>query len=800
MKNTMLNLFVIALASGATAFAGSFTNDFSDPNNTAGFTLNGSGVFTEDTTWMPVIQDHALLLTTNLGGLMGTIVLDDLDSGAPIESITARFKLLLNGAADGLALSFGPDITSGALFGETGGGLSSGGFTISFDLYNNGAPDFIGISVYLPSGEIGLYPVPLSSPDFKDVVVQLNRNGTLNLTWGDTVVYRDLDLPGYSYVNGQLAFGGRTGGSTAIQAVADLGVTTTVAGEARPASITSQPQTQTVNEHQSVTFRFGYDGTPPFTFQWYKDGASIADATNNILILDSVAATDQDGKYKCTVANTTSVTTQEATLNVTADKAPPAVVSAAGSDDSKHVTVVFSEPVTASSAQNANNYRINNLTVTAAALSTNDHATVLLTTSVQAPATVYTVTINNIKDTSSAANAIAADTKITFKSEELKVAGVGALLGQDGTAVEVGVNFNLPYDVTSASKTANYTLSAGTIVGLTTYPSGSDVVLKANGLAPGGSYTLSVANVTDGVGNTMSAVTVPFTVSSMKWGVVGADQLQLGNGLVALGNNGFDLYSDGYTEWGTYDEATFTYEEITGDFDKKVRVEYQESSSQWARAGLIARDVTNFGVSQDVQAGSGASSPPFDGLAGRYQKVHVNPVVTAMGTAGNNSWEGNRRLITGGPTTTAGGGGTPQYPHAWCRLQRVGQTFTIYSSNDGKTWTRLGVTTWGTDSSTDNQKMPDKVFVGLDYSPENGNVSDEALRRMFFVRFRDYGDTFPTIPQLTAVRSAAGLKITYTGTLQFATTIQGPWNDVNGASSPYIAPTTGPQMFYRARK
>jgi len=49
------------------------------------------------------------------------------------------------------------------------------------------------------------------------------------------------------------------------------------------------------------------------------------------------------------------------------------VASVAGSADSKHATVVFSEPVTTSSAQNVNNYKINNLTVTAAVLNTNDN-------------------------------------------------------------------------------------------------------------------------------------------------------------------------------------------------------------------------------------------------------------------------------------------------------------------------------------------------------------------------------------------------------------------------------------------
>jgi hypothetical protein len=168
----------------------------------------------------------------------------------------------------------------------------------------------------------------------------------------------------------------------------------------------------------------------------------------------------------------------------------------------------------------------------------------------------------------------------------------------------------------------------------------------------------------------------------------------------------FDVYSDGFTEWNNYDETTFVYEKITGDFDKKVRVEYQDLSSQWARAGIIVRDVTNFGVDQTTQAGT-ATAPPFDGKAGKYQKVHVNPVgptLTGPGTAGNASWEGNRRLATGATSSSAlfKNNATPNYPNAWCRLQRIGQLFIIYRSDDGVNWLQLGTTIF-------DEAMPDTV-------------------------------------------------------------------------------------------
>ena len=170
-----------------------------------------------------------------------------------------------------------------------------------------------------------------------------------------------------------------------------------------------------------------------------------------------------------------------------------------------------------------------------------------------------------------------------------------------------------------------------------------------------GSGTVTVKNMTDVYGNKVTSTNVPVTVASnMSWGVVGANELGGWNAAVPVAPNGFDVYSDGVAEWATYDETVFVYEKVTGNFDKKVRVEYQDGSSEWGRAGIIVRDVTNFGMDRALQTGSGNTAPPYDGVAGRYQKCHVNPVgpcLTGPGTGGNASWEGNRRLATGGACT-----------------------------------------------------------------------------------------------------------------------------------------------------
>ncbi|MGH7969485.1 MAG: hypothetical protein ACREIC_12230, partial [Limisphaerales bacterium] len=333
------------------------------------------------------------------------------------------------------------------------------------------------------------------------------------------------------------------------------------------------------------------------------------------------------------------------------------------------------------------------------------------------------------------------------------------------------------------------------------------ILLKVTGLSGGG--TLTIKNVAYIHGNAITSTNISFTVNTnMQWGVVGANQLGLANAVVPVAPNGFDVYSDGIAEWGNYDETTFVFEQVTGNFDKKVRVEYQDGSSEWARAGIVVRDVTNFGVDAATQEGSQPSNtpiPPYDGMAGRYQKCHVNPVgatLTGPGTGGNATWEGNRRLDTGGGCNSAiySNNATPLYPSAWCRIQRVGQTFSIFRSDDGVSWLKMGSTTWGLED-TNKMTMPNTVYVGPEFSPENGNVTQAADRGTFLARFRDYGDYVATFdPQLKVNVDPTGkMTITWaTGTLVSAPSAPGPYSPVPSATSPYVftPPKTG-TMYYR---
>ena len=85
----------------------------------------------------------------------------------------------------------------------------------------------------------------------------------------------------------------------------------------------SQPQPQTVIQGSNATFSVTATGDAPLTYQWQFNGATIAGATNNPLVLTGVQ-TNQAGNYSVVVSNPYgSITSSNALLTV---RVPPFIV------------------------------------------------------------------------------------------------------------------------------------------------------------------------------------------------------------------------------------------------------------------------------------------------------------------------------------------------------------------------------------------------------------------------------------------------------------------------------------------
>src|SRR6266581_3423400 len=204
-------------------------------------------------------------------------------------------------------------------------------------------------------------------------------------------------------------------------------VTMLVGGErtlsaATAITITNQPQDQVVTELLSATFVVGATGSPIPQYQWYKNNIAISNATSRTLTLFPVQLSDDGALFQAVAFNIvsnavfSSATSSVASLSVTPDTTPPALVSASGLYPTL-VYVLFSEGVRIDTATNLANYSITNasgsLGLSNATLLAGS-TTVVLATAPQAAGTVYALTVNGVVDLAVAANMVAPNSQAAF--------------------------------------------------------------------------------------------------------------------------------------------------------------------------------------------------------------------------------------------------------------------------------------------------------------------------------------------------------------------------------------------------
>jgi glucose/arabinose dehydrogenase len=94
-------------------------------------------------------------------------------------------------------------------------------------------------------------------------------------------------------------------------------------------TITAQPADQTVSAGRPATFAVTASGTAPLSYQWERDGGPIAGATARTYTLAAAALADDGARFRVVVSNAYGeVTSDEATLHVTANTPPHAAITA----------------------------------------------------------------------------------------------------------------------------------------------------------------------------------------------------------------------------------------------------------------------------------------------------------------------------------------------------------------------------------------------------------------------------------------------------------------------------------------
>ncbi|MDB6027576.1 MAG: carbohydrate-binding protein [Verrucomicrobiales bacterium] len=105
---------------------------------------------------------------------------------------------------------------------------------------------------------------------------------------------------------------------------ADIGAFESSFIEIAPAFLL-QPQSKTNTEGQSVSFTAKVTGTAPFSYQWFRNGDPISEATNISLLINPTSTNDA-GSYFVVVTNTSGAATSAiARLTVNVDNLPPTI-------------------------------------------------------------------------------------------------------------------------------------------------------------------------------------------------------------------------------------------------------------------------------------------------------------------------------------------------------------------------------------------------------------------------------------------------------------------------------------------
>jgi hypothetical protein len=131
------------------------------------------------------------------------------------------------------------------------------------------------------------------------------------------------------------------------------------------------------------------------------------------------------------------------------------------------------------------------------------------------------------------------------------------------------------------------------------------------------------------------------------------------NGSARVDGGRWTVTGAGANIWGSEDEFQFASKTVDGNVTLVARADSIDATHDWAKGGLM------------VRAGSGPSAP----FAALYR------------TPGHGVVFETRARYREAPTTVAVD--VPDGP-VWLKLVRRGNSLAAYSSQDGRTWTRVG--------------------------------------------------------------------------------------------------------------
>jgi hypothetical protein len=217
---------------------------------------------------------------------------------------------------------------------------------------------------------------------------------------------------------------------------ADIAALAVIPEPSTPAGFGVEPVSQSVPENQPVTFNVSVTGTPPISVQWQRNSNNIADATNLNYSIPAASLADHGAAFRVVAINDYGqAISSNAILTVVSDVVPPSVLAVTPGSWAMHLTnltVKFSEPVGAGTAELTSNYVLSGGLQTYLAVLQPDLTTVLLTIDPLTIGASYTLSLSGVRDRAAALN-LMAPTNWAFVGPPLHLAPLIQVRFEEGT-------------------------------------------------------------------------------------------------------------------------------------------------------------------------------------------------------------------------------------------------------------------------------------------------------------------------------------------------------------------------------
>ena len=204
----------------------------------------------------------------------------------------------------------------------------------------------------------------------------------------------------------------------------------------------------------------------------------------------------------------------------------------------------------------------------------------------------------------------------------------------------------------------------------------------------------------------------------------------------------FYLDGAGADMFGKSDQFHYVSQALNGDGTIIARVRYQTESDPWTKAGVMIKQSTTSGssyVAALVTPDVSPDTPNINGVncvfpstaPGAGCDAPLPPVVPPVGHGIRLEYNFNGSIAVAAPVAYAS-------PNKWLKLQRAGNVFTSWYSNNGSTWTRIGATTLtmtgpvtiGLFVTSHNVRQPSSVaFDSIQLSGAVGHHGSGGLRQ-----------------------------------------------------------------------